>query len=226
MDVDFAVTCPLVRPGLPHIRFLFVRSRFCSTLLSDPASRRRPCASLALHLHQVVQGTCTPQLSNMLGTHGDRGEPRGSSPPTPPGIRVRTTAVRSSSAVGGVTAGRRALGVSLRQGRFGPFMISIRGFTPTLRHEGQSLLDFRPHVTHESRVRLTLPIVRAFDRSFPVVRALAISPLSGECPARADRRLRPTMPSADSCATVGEPHGSLSPSATDVGSGHDAGLPR
>jgi hypothetical protein len=34
---------------------------------------------------------------------GDRGEPRGSSPPTPPGIRVRTTAVRSSSAVGGVT---------------------------------------------------------------------------------------------------------------------------
>ena len=25
----------------------------------------------------------------------DRGEPRGSSPPTPPGIRVRTTAVRS-----------------------------------------------------------------------------------------------------------------------------------
>jgi transposase len=25
----------------------------------------------------------------------DRGEPRGSSPPTPPGVRVRTTAVRS-----------------------------------------------------------------------------------------------------------------------------------
>ena len=68
MDRDFAVSCPLVRPGLPHIRFLFVRSRFCSTLLSDAASRRRPCASLALHLHQVVQGTCTPKLSNMLGT--------------------------------------------------------------------------------------------------------------------------------------------------------------
>jgi hypothetical protein len=76
MDVDFAVTCPLVRPGLPHIRFLFVRSRFCSTLLSDPASRRRPCASLALHLHQVVQGTCTPQLSNMLGTQVSRSRGR------------------------------------------------------------------------------------------------------------------------------------------------------
>ena len=68
MDEDFAVSRPLVRPGLPHIRFLFVRSRLCSTLPSDPASRRRPCASLALHLHQVVQGTCTPRLSNMLGT--------------------------------------------------------------------------------------------------------------------------------------------------------------
>src|SRR3954451_7796015 len=68
MDVDFAVRCPLVRPGLPDIRFLFVRSRFGSTLLSDAASRRRPCASLALHLHQVVQGTCTPKRSNMLGT--------------------------------------------------------------------------------------------------------------------------------------------------------------
>src|SRR4051795_2495890 len=69
---DFAVSRPLVRPGLPHIRFLFVRSRLRSTLPSDPASRRRPCASLALHLHQVVQGTCTPRLSNMLGTRLNR----------------------------------------------------------------------------------------------------------------------------------------------------------
>src|SRR5262249_15523114 len=68
MDKDFAVSRPLVRPGRPDIRFLFVRSRFCSTLLSDAASQRRPCASLTLHLHQVVEGTCTPRLSNMLGT--------------------------------------------------------------------------------------------------------------------------------------------------------------
>jgi hypothetical protein len=72
MDEDFAVSRPLVRPGLPPIRFLFVRSRLCSTLPSDPASQRRPCASLALHLHQVVQGTCTPKLSNMLGTQLNR----------------------------------------------------------------------------------------------------------------------------------------------------------
>src|SRR4051794_1254615 len=53
MDMDFAISCPLVRTGLPHIRFLFVRSRFCSTLPSDDISRWRPCASLTLHLHQV-----------------------------------------------------------------------------------------------------------------------------------------------------------------------------
>src|SRR5262249_36611832 len=76
IDEDFAVTCPLVRPGLPQIRFLYVRSRFCSTLLSDAASRRRPSASLALHLHQVVQGTCTPKLSNMLGTRVSRSRGR------------------------------------------------------------------------------------------------------------------------------------------------------
>ena len=39
MDVDFAIRCPLVRPGMPHIQFLFVRSRVCSTLPSDAASR-------------------------------------------------------------------------------------------------------------------------------------------------------------------------------------------
>src|SRR5512143_2970810 len=81
MDRDFAVSCPLVRPGLPHIRFLFVRSRLRSTLPSDPASRRRPCASLALHLHQAVPGTCTPRLSNMLGTQLDRRGRQGQSRP-------------------------------------------------------------------------------------------------------------------------------------------------
>ena len=40
----------------PHIRFLFIGSCLCSTLLSGPASRRvlfRPCASLTLRLHQT-----------------------------------------------------------------------------------------------------------------------------------------------------------------------------
>src|SRR5271168_3937393 len=73
MDMDFAVTCPLVRHRMPQIRFLYIGSYVCSTLLSDPASRRSPCASLSLHLHQVVKRTFTFELSNMLGTQRKRG---------------------------------------------------------------------------------------------------------------------------------------------------------
>ena len=75
MDMDFAIRCPLVRPSLPHIRFLFVRSRFCSTLPSDTTSRGCPCALLILHLHQVGWKTFTSQLPSMLGTQRGRGKP-------------------------------------------------------------------------------------------------------------------------------------------------------
>ena len=68
MDMDFATSCPLVRPMPPRIRFLFVGSRFRSTLPSDGPSRFRPCASLVLHLHQVAQGTFTPRLLDMPST--------------------------------------------------------------------------------------------------------------------------------------------------------------
>src|SRR3954453_11979706 len=71
MERDFANACPLVRPVLPRIRFLFVGSRLCSTLPSDGPSRFRPCASLVLHLHQVTQGTFTPKLSDMSDTQAD-----------------------------------------------------------------------------------------------------------------------------------------------------------
>jgi hypothetical protein len=39
MELDFAISGPLVQPRMPHIRFLFVRSRLCSTLPSDATSR-------------------------------------------------------------------------------------------------------------------------------------------------------------------------------------------
>ena len=56
------------RPALtPQIRFLYIGSHICSTLPSDAASRRRRCASLSLHLYQVVRRTFTSKLSNMLG---------------------------------------------------------------------------------------------------------------------------------------------------------------
>ena len=53
----------------PHIRFLFVSSQFCSTLPSACTSRYKPCASLVLRPHLAGQGTFTPKLCNMLGTH-------------------------------------------------------------------------------------------------------------------------------------------------------------
>jgi NAD(P)-dependent dehydrogenase (short-subunit alcohol dehydrogenase family) len=65
----------LNQSSLPRSR-LFVGSWLGSTLPSDATSRGRPCVSLALHLHQVVQGTCTPKLSNMLGTRWP-GQPAG-----------------------------------------------------------------------------------------------------------------------------------------------------
>src|ERR1700746_2617519 len=40
MDMGFAVICPLARHRRPRIRFLFISSHLCSTLLSGPASRR------------------------------------------------------------------------------------------------------------------------------------------------------------------------------------------
>ena len=70
MDMGFAVICPLARHRMPLIRFLYIGSHVCSALLLDPPSPERPCASLSLHLHQVVKGTFTPKLSNMLGTPG------------------------------------------------------------------------------------------------------------------------------------------------------------
>src|SRR5947208_15907309 len=77
MDMCFAVIGQLVRHRMPQIRFLYIGSHLCSTLLSDPASRRRPCASLSLHLHQVVKRTFTFELSNMLGTPWKRSLPCG-----------------------------------------------------------------------------------------------------------------------------------------------------
>ena len=67
-DMDFVTSCSLVRPDLPLIRFLFVESRLCSTLPSDPASRRRPCASLTLLLRQDGWRTFTSKLPFMPGT--------------------------------------------------------------------------------------------------------------------------------------------------------------
>jgi hypothetical protein len=68
MAVDFAIISSLVRSGRPRIRFLSIGPQLCSALPSDPASRRRPCASLILRHHQAGWRTFTSKLSIMLGT--------------------------------------------------------------------------------------------------------------------------------------------------------------
>ena len=68
-------------PEAAFIRFLFIELRL---LISASFRRRRPCASLGLHLHQVVQGTCTPRLLNMLGTPTNARPPGEDSPAVRP----------------------------------------------------------------------------------------------------------------------------------------------
>ena len=46
MDMGFAIVRSLARHRMPPIRFLYIGSRLCSTLLSDPPSPERPCALL------------------------------------------------------------------------------------------------------------------------------------------------------------------------------------
>src|SRR5215204_874186 len=103
----------------------------------------------------------------------DRGEPRGSAPPTPPYVRVRIRRFGGLSAGLGAHGGqrlhgrsnrdRRAVGCSCRHAGFGPFGGGAWGFTPRLRPEGQLKLVVPPPGPHEIAVLLAHSTVRAFS---------------------------------------------------------------
>ena len=122
-----------------------------------------------------------------------------------------------------------AFGLLFHHGQFDPSVVR-RSFTPRLQHEGQLRLVLLPLSTHESLSLLAFPFtlsfwkgtVQAFANSFPVLRPLAVSPLSGECPDRADRLPLATLPSADFWIAVRVSLDSLSP----LFPGHDPDLPR
>ncbi|MFI5304839.1 MAG: hypothetical protein ACHQYP_08605 [Nitrospiria bacterium] len=58
------------RPAVaPDIQFLFVGAHLCSTLPSDPASRRRPCVSLAFTSIRLAEGLPPSKLAHVPGTH-------------------------------------------------------------------------------------------------------------------------------------------------------------
>src|ERR1700674_5662621 len=58
MEMSFAIMCPLAGHRRPHYPVLVHRLAPLLHASFRPASRRRLCASLSLHLHQVVKKTC------------------------------------------------------------------------------------------------------------------------------------------------------------------------
>ena len=76
MDLDFAISGPLVRPRMPHTRFLFVRSRLCSALPSDATSGRRP------RMTPLCFASPSPPSGWTGDLHPHKKEPRGPDPRT------------------------------------------------------------------------------------------------------------------------------------------------
>ena len=69
MATGFALSrklAPIMQPGM---RFVFLGSAFCLRLPSDPTSRRTPLPLANSFHHQDLQGTFTPKLLPMPGTH-------------------------------------------------------------------------------------------------------------------------------------------------------------
>src|SRR6266576_3422425 len=73
MDTDFVVSCQLVRRRRPLIRFLYIGPHLCSTLPSDPASRRRPCASLTFTSIRLGRDFHPPAAEHARRTTGNAG---------------------------------------------------------------------------------------------------------------------------------------------------------
>src|SRR5215470_10454600 len=68
MDMDFAVSCPLVRHSRLVSGFCPSIRTFAPRFLQTPPRGDSPCVSLALHLHQVGRRTLTSQLLSMPST--------------------------------------------------------------------------------------------------------------------------------------------------------------
>ena len=71
-DMDFAVRCPLVRHWRLLSGFCPSTRTFAPRFLQTSPHDDSPCALLALHLHQVGQGTFTPKLLSMPSTQRSR----------------------------------------------------------------------------------------------------------------------------------------------------------
>jgi hypothetical protein len=121
----------------------------------------------------------------MLAAHGssciDIGRPSRAVPVTPPCVRVRTRRFglvepSNRASVHQMLGGCRAFSIVLHRGPLGPFTVRLRGFTPTLGHEGQLQLGFCRLRPMSRTAYWPLQSVRAFGRSFPVRRAQPFLP--------------------------------------------------
>jgi hypothetical protein len=72
MDMDFAVRWPLVRRLRLVSGFCSSTRTFAPRFLQTPPHDGSPCASLALHLHQVGRRTSTSKLLSMPSTQRTR----------------------------------------------------------------------------------------------------------------------------------------------------------
>jgi hypothetical protein len=114
-------------------------------------------------LQRTIQYAVTYRFISERSGNRDRGEPRDSSPPTPPYIRVRIRRFDRLSTVGvSRRAGESDSGV--RRNGFGPFERRIRA-SPFLIATKASDLDIRPHGRFEVSTSERPSIVQAFGET-------------------------------------------------------------
>src|SRR5438552_5622361 len=90
MDMDFAVSRPLVRCGRLLFGFCPSTRTFVPCFLQTPPRGSSPCIITSPSPPSGWAETFTSQLLSMPSTHRHRGSSRPLTPATPPCIRVRT----------------------------------------------------------------------------------------------------------------------------------------
>ena len=76
MDMDFATSCPLVRPALPHIRYLFVRLVERATREHGRAEDRRGPQRRAELIGPAPSNLVSPTIERLVDRHKGRAATR------------------------------------------------------------------------------------------------------------------------------------------------------
>ena len=162
--MDFAISCLLVQTGRPPYPVLVHRAAsllhvsFRPRLATTPLRFANPSPPSGwvkdFHLQAVEHAR----------HNRDRGEPRGSSPPTPPYIRVRIRRFTGLSTNGLFGVRARGSDGGLRRAGFGPLSSVVRA-SPFPTAPKASDLDFQPHGQLEVSTFKRLSSVQAFSET-------------------------------------------------------------